>query len=468
MTQGLRILLFLSSGLVIGALIAFMAPDIGYVKMAVLPLVILALGLLIRDPFWPLLLLVLAVPLDAVANRAFEGLPLTASTGLLILTLAALAVRMPHEPRETRLGPFDPTVAWALAFVIAMMISMMLAGDREAAEEAAKRMGGMLLITLLIIRIVRTPQQLRLLVLGLVGATLFSGAVLIIETKLGIRLLSSHEAALISAYGDQERSAGASDQNPTTAALMLSTGVIIAMALALEYRKVRLLTVSALAVGLLAVVYSYARSAALVVIAVAPFILWRHRGNRYFPFGLLVLFGMGIASLPLIPESYWARLSSLGNFDTDYTLWRRLGYNIIGLDLLAQNPLFGVGPGNFPQLYVADEYRYMPGRTLTPRMLHNLYLGMAVEVGLVGLAAFLAMIVGGLARLIAAISRSTDPVGRAFGLALVFGSAAFLFGALVTPAQFMKYTWVLIALVAVQARLMQPGPSTTARPPAET
>jgi O-antigen ligase len=182
---------------------------------------------------------------------------------------------------------------------------------------------------------------------------------------------------------------------------------------------------------------------------------WMRRTSRYFPLGLMFTVIAIAAAVPMIPDLYWDRLATLTNFNSDMTLWRRLGYHIIGLDLLAENPFFGVGPGNFPHLYVDPEYRYVPGRTLEPRMLHNMYLGIAAEMGLVGAVAFLGMIASALIRLGSAFIKSANPGQRALAAALLYGSAAYYLGAVLTPAQSLKYTWVLVGVAVAQVRIMQ-------------
>ncbi len=437
-----------------GGLIAVTVGGIGLLEVIAVPIALGAGVLLLLDPFWPLFLLVVSVPVDALFNRAFDALPVTASTALTLLTIGALLLRMPHEARVARLGPDDPTVRWTVAFALALTVSTLLAEHRDAALNDGGRIGSMLLITLLIIRIVTTPRQVQLLVLGLVAAALFSAAVLIIEVKLDLRLLSRHVAALASDFEGMARSSGASDQNPTTAALMQTAGVAMALALALEYPRQRLLTMTAAGLGILAIILSYARSAALTIAVVALMIAWRHRRSRFFPLGVVLAVIAGLASLPMVPDSYWARIGTLANFNTDYTLWRRLGYNMIGLDLLAQHPLFGIGPGNFPAFYVEPDYRYMPGRTLVPRQLHNMYLGIAAEMGLIGAVAFFGMIASSLLRLWRALPGCTTASQRAVVLALLYGSLAYYIGSLMTPAQYVKYTWLLIGLAAAQARVI--------------
>ncbi len=445
----------LIAALAVGAAAVVVAPAIGVAKTALLPVAAAAACLLLADPFRPLLLLVASVPADALAERLFGPVPLSPTYALMLLVLGGLVLQAPREPRAQRLVPDDPAIRWTAAFVVALAISIILADDRGAALDTGARMLGMVMLAPLIIRIADTRRRVHALVLALIAATLFSAVVLVVETLLGVRLLSFDDS---STWTGAFRSAGASNHNPTTAALILVAGIIMAATLALEHPRLRALTMAAAAVGVVAIIYSYARSALLVLLAVAPLIAWRHRRSRYLAFSLAVMLALAAAALPMVPEGYAERLAALGDLDRDYTLWRRVGYNIIGLDLVAQNPLFGVGPGNFPQHYLDPDYRYMPGRTLTPRVLHNMYLGIAAEVGMVGLLAFLGVVVSSLVRLTRSVMRAADPGDRAVAAAILFGLIGFLIGSVVTPSQFLKSTWILIGLAAAHARLVNEHP----------
>jgi hypothetical protein len=418
-----------------------------------LPLVVVGVWFLLLDPFRPLFLLVLAVPLDGLANRMFSGLPISPATGLTLLTFSAIVLKWPDMRRSTRLQPLQSSLPWLIALALTIVISAGLAGDHLIAALASSRVLSMMMIVPMILLAATTQKQVSTITFGLIGATLLSSLIMLVEIKMGTRLVSHEEAAVGAEWEGITRSSGASDNDPTTAAMTLGIGVVMAMTLALEYPRWRAVTVAAAIIGGMAVVMSYARSAALTCAAIGLFLAWRHRGHRLFPLGLVAVMAVGAAMLPFIPDTYWTRMGTLGNFDSDYTLWRRLGYNIIGLDLLSQHPLFGIGPGNFLRLYMLDDYRFIPGRTLTPRVLHNLYLGVAVELGLIGLAPFLGLIGHGLLQLRRAI-RNSNSIDSGVAMAVMFGFLAFLVGSVVTPAQFMKLTWVLIGLVIAQAQVL--------------
>lgn len=463
-----RALLLAGGCVLLGLAVVALCETVGYGAAALLPAAVAGGALLVSNPFWPLVLLVVFVPADALANRLFSPLPVSASALLTAATVGAILLARPTAPRSAVPPLRDPVVYWTGAFAVVAILSTFFADQRDLANDAMGRLAGMMMIVLLTMYVVDTPRKLRIVVLALVGATLFNAVVVIADTALHVRLLSNAEAAVTAEWEGISRSSGASDYNPTTAAIITAAGVLMAVPLAIEWRRFRLFTLAAAGLGAVAVILSYARSASLALMVVGLMIAWRHRKSRFMPLAVILSVIAGVAMLPLIPDAYWARLATLTNFDADYTLWRRVSYNLIGLDLVAKDPLLGVGPGNFPYHFMDDDYRYMPGRTLDARRLHNMYLGVAAEYGLLGLVAFTALIGTGLLRLKRALRDRLDPDAAAFTAAIFYAYVGYLLASLFMPHQYVKYTWVLAGLAAAQSRMLFLSLHPPTTPPTKT
>ena len=90
----------------------------------------------------------------------------------------------------------------------------------------------------------------------------------------------------------------------------------------------------------------------------------------------------GMCALPLVPSSYWHRIASItdeskddyGSAEARRTLARE------SMEAFAENPLTGVGAGNFKA--------WKPSRDGAWHESHNVVLQVAAELGLVGLAVF--------------------------------------------------------------------------------
>lgn len=451
----------------IGAALVMISARTGIEQALSFAIALPAAGAVLLHPVLPLFLLVVFVPLDALANRLFSAVPMSPSAALTAATAAALLLRLPAQPRIARLGLGESSVRWFLMFVLAVVISLIFADNRELADDAFSRLSGMLALVMLTLLVADEQRHIRLIVLGLVGATLFSGIIVIADTMLGIRLLSSQLAAVTAQWEGMARSAGASDYNPTAAALMTGAGTLLALVLLVEWPRYRLLTLATVVVGMVSIVLSFARSASIAFAVTAVIWALRHRKGRFFPLGL-ILAVIGVAAvLPFVPALYWERMGTLLNFNSDYTLWRRLGYNLIGIDLFLSNPFIGVGPGNFPHHYVDPEFRFIPGRTLFSRDLHNMYLGIAAEFGLLGLIPFLAMIGLAFAGLVRTMNGAADGETRIFARALFVTMLGYMFGCAFLPSQYHKLTWILIGLAFAQARVARNARPSRPIPPGD-
>jgi O-antigen ligase len=182
---------------------------------------------------------------------------------------------------------------------------------------------------------------------------------------------------------------------------------------------------------------------AMAVIAAAIAIFYRR--SRFFPLALMTVVLIVGAALPFVPATYWERMQTLLDFNADRTLWRRLSYNIIGVQLLATHPLFGIGPGNFPLYYIDEAFRWFPGREPVPRQLHNTYLEVAAETGLLGLFCFLGVLFSSV-RGSVAMTYSRLAGLRRSARALAFAFPAFLIASVFMPNEDTKYMWLLAGL----------------------
>jgi hypothetical protein len=429
-----------------------------FLSLAVIPAMIGGAAMVLQ-PFLGLLFVFLFTQLDAVANRLTQGLPVSALELATAAMLAGLVLHSYQQPRRERLGPDELTLRFAALFLLAMPIALLGATKIALAIPAAMRIASLIVLLYLTIRLADDVWKVRLLALCLAVAALVSGAVLIFDTLTGTHLLGTSVAATEAQWGDISRSSGASDQDPTQAAIMQTTGTIAAIVLFLEFGRWRWLTGPAALIGTAAVMLSYSRSASLVFGVAAVLLMFHYRRARLFPLALMTGCLAVAAMIPFVPEAYWERMGTLLNVDSDYTLSRRFGYNLIGLDLLTSHPLFGVGPGNFEHYYVQSEYAFYPGRTPLPRRLHNMYLSIAVEYGLVGFLAFIGIHASALLSIWRARLRAASAEVRGLATTVLYAYLTYLLGSAFTPNEYSKYAWLLPGLAVATARLTRALPA---------
>ena len=151
----------------------------------------------------------------------------------------------------------------------------------------------------------------------------------------------------------------------------------------------------------------------------------------------------------LAPIPMLQRLFSIGDLQ-DVSNYDRLCMAEAGLEMISERPLFGLGPGLVEERYPL--YRHPTAPRVTVPHLHNSFLQIAAEQGLLSLAAFLTLLGGSLAqahRSYRREGRSAGPradlwMGAVLGL-LAFGLVA-LFEDSWGDTEVQRLTLFLVAL----------------------
>lgn len=409
-----------------------------------------------RSPvFWGTVAIVLMAQVrGATSQLSLEaGLPISLDKAITVVTVV-LAVVLARRAKPSANPLYqDPGAQLGLLYLVAATLSYLLAAKAPLGIEALESTFGALLYFALVLSVSDSPRRIETLLMAiLVGASL-SAAVVLYDIGTGSRLFTD---------GDVTRSGGAFG-DATTSSAMILTGVMLGVVLTIYPNRFRTLAAVTALVGTAALIASFARSAALGYVLVAIFILYGLRGHRYFPAilmaGLVCLVAVALA----IPDKNWESLGALLNFDKDPTLWRRVSYHVIGLDLLTQHPLFGIGPKNYPAYYFSPEYRWVTGRTFDARAMHNMYLEVAVQYGLVGLVPFLGLVFYAFRQVLRGVREGADPGFRVLALAIFYSAVALFVICATLPSLSIRNVWILLALMMAIGRLVPRRAAASAR-----
>jgi len=183
---------------------------------------------------------------------------------------------------------------------------------------------------------------------------------------------------------------------------------------------------------------------------VAPIVAGGRRRLAVFALTLAAILGTVTWFAAIAPPEHVERVTNPerngGAGRTD--LWR------VGLRIVQDRPINGVGAGNYPE--AAVDYLLRPGATENDNVIvddkkvaHNIYLTVASELGLVGLALF--------AAIVALALRSALRAARAFAArgdselelvarALFISIMALLIVGFFSSALYVKQFWILLAL----------------------
>jgi len=239
---------------------------------------------------------------------------------------------------------------------------------------------------------------------------------------------------------------GALTKNPNDLALMVNLLLPLTVGLFLASKETwqRIVLLTAVGVEAATVVLTYSRGGAVTLAVIGLAYLWKLRRQRERSFiyaGLLA----ALLALPLLPSSYFDRMSTITNVEADRTgsAQERISDMIIAGKTILANPIIGAGMGM--NMLVMREAR---GGWLG---VHNVYLEHALDLGLIGLGIFLVLLWSSL-RAVAHVqhtSSSPDLVFLAQGLQISL--IAYATAALFHPVSY-QYYFYYIAGLAIGAR----------------
>jgi putative inorganic carbon (hco3(-)) transporter len=193
----------------------------------------------------------------------------------------------------------------------------------------------------------------------------------------------------------------------TFMALTIPPGIALATAEAIGWRKVLAYSLLAAAIAGLLLTYSRGGWIGAGVGLLISVLLLQRRFSLLLSLSFIgTLSFIGIIVSLVSPAVILERLASVGNASTDVAVIPRLEAWSAAPKLVAEHALLGTGLGNFgpayanllgmtPVLYsLPDWYVYAANRpTQYLPHAHNLFLNLAIELGLVGLAAFMWLLV---------------------------------------------------------------------------
>jgi O-antigen ligase len=356
-----------------------------------------------------------------------------------LLAVSWLATVATRRSGERQLFTAHPVMSAAAALLLAWMIlSIGWAEDPAVAREYVMRYA----LNFALLPIVYTAVQRR------------EHVVAVMSVYVG----SAVAAALYGmvTVGDDYESLGRISGLVGTAnelASVLVTAMFLAGGLLLALKGsplLRTLCFSAIAICLIGLFLTQSR-AGLIALGTALFAAVVLGGRRRFVVAVLVT----LVSITTI--GYFAfvatdevrhRVTTFGSGTGRTDIWT------VGWRMVEDQPLRGVGAGNFP--IASIHYLLEPGALLrddfivdNPKVAHNTYLNVLAELGVVGLALFLAVIAFSLwcaARALGVASqagdRQLDVLARAMIVVLVGLLAADFFGS----RQYSKQLWLLLSL----------------------
>lgn len=241
-----------------------------------------------------------------------------------------------------------------------------------------------LIVFLLLVWIVSSPARLRIIAWSLTiiaiplalsaVKTFFSGGFANQELSHGLDRITGYEAALTA--------------NPNDLALMLNLILPITISLLLATRTpaMRALLMLCIVLDIVAVVATYSRGGFLTLAVIALLYLAALFRRRKLSVAILACIASMLA-LPLLPSHYVTRLATITNIQSDRTGSEQARWHdmVTAVHFVLRHPVIGDGAG---MNYLALNKMRGP----TWKMVHDVYLEYAMDLGIPGLVIFLLLL----------------------------------------------------------------------------
>lgn len=245
---------------------------------------------------------------------------------------------------------------------------------------------------------------------------------------------------------------GALTKNPNDLALMVNIIIPLTMALLLSTKRpgLRLTLLTMLAIEGLTVILTFSRGGFLTLGAIFLVYAWklRRRAERVWIYAVLVL---ALLSLPLLPTSYFQRMSTIIHTEQDSTgsASERWTDMMIAARYALSSPVAGAGVG-------MNTLAMNEARGGGWRPVHNVVLELMIDLGLPGVLLFVALVVSCLKSTVQVQRRAADVPGMKdlvhLGEGIQISLLAFTLAAMFHPVSYHPYFYYVAALaLAAQA-----------------
>jgi O-antigen ligase len=355
--------------------------------------------------------------------RSFFGLssPTYFSIPLVLIPAAALAVSTPlgAVTGRARLSSGLPVAKFAVLVIVTATISAMLSSVKLFGIFAIVEMLQYFFIYLVTVNIVRTEEDLPLVIRLLLVTLAIQCVVFLMETALGTNF-NMTGAIIATAERGLIRATGTVGTTPSGYAIFVEPLVFTAFALwrARESGVSRVWTGCLTALGGATLILTNNRTSWLTLVLGISLveILCRRRGIARQLSGPTVLSAVAaimLAAMVVVPLILPRLHAGHGeDWKTRKDLMR------VAVRMIARNPIVGVGPGNYA--FHLPEYVPSDARDSWLWVVHNEYLLIWAERGLLGFVAWLAWMRAGFRQAILA-TRVQAREFQAFGIGCVAG-----------------------------------------------
>jgi O-antigen ligase len=379
---------------------------------------------------------------------AGSGVTLVKGMGAVLVLAWAVGVARGTVSLRGLGGARAVVVAGAAALVVWSFASATWAYDSHAAVSSALRLAQGAILLVILATAFRTREALRVCMLGFVGGAALSAVV-------GLAGVGS--AAADTPGAGSRVGGGLADPNFLAAVLVAGLGFAFALQASSEGRRTRLLLAAVSVLMAVALVRTESRGGVVALAAaLVAAIVFGGRLRRPIVGAAVAFVAAAGVYLAVGPSSAHRIVSFGGGGSGRSELWA------IAYQVFHNHPLGGVGAGNFPVVegsYAATTHTMLAKpyqEVILGEVVHNTYLHVLAELGVVGLVLLGIVVAGGVALGIAAVAaarRRGDGELELLSRGLVVGGLGMLVAFAFLSAQYEKQLWIGIGLLAASHAL---------------
>jgi len=188
---------------------------------------------------------------------------------------------------------------------------------------------------------------------------------------------------------------------------------------------------------------------------------------------LLLTAGVLLLTLPFTSPLLLPRIQSMGGVfkllagghqaaqDVDGATLGRTTEMLAAWSAFLDHPVLGVGPGLYTPLYSVEYQQRDPDRKFrdlrVPRRAHSLYIEMAAELGVVGMAAFMGIVLALGRRLWQARKRFLErwPAMSDLATSLILCLVGYFATAVTMHLAYQRYFWLLVAMASASLHILR-------------
>jgi O-antigen ligase len=240
-----------------------------------------------------------------------------------------------------------------------------------------------ILVYALMINTITTRARLERFAGVVVAGTSYIAVLTVVDYLRGVNLVEGARAS---------GAVGGLFGNPNDMALNMVAFLPLAIITALGRNRPVLRAIAFIGIPFMAgaIVFSKSRGGMVGMVAMLAVLLYQLRRVR--PGIAIMVVAASIVTIPMLPDSYTERMSSIFNPEEDPTGSREARKRLLteGYQAFLENPVFGLGAGQFKN-YNPD------GRQEAWRETHNAVLQVASEMGIAGVVVFILVVGSGFA-----------------------------------------------------------------------